>query len=137
MRISLLALEGLFDTGLTVTLDVFTIANRISAREMGGTPFFEVSIVGVRKGVRSGQGLAIPVRAVTPDLKPDWVIVPALSNGMPEQLIRSLGRPEVSLAKAQLRKWYDEGVNIAASCIGTFILAEAGLLDNREATTTW
>jgi transcriptional regulator GlxA family with amidase domain len=137
MRISLLALEGLFDTGLTVTLDAFTIANRISAREMGGTPFFEVSIAGVRKRVRSGQGLAIPVRAVTPDLKPDWVIVPALSAGMPEQLIRSLGRPEVSQAKAQLRKWYDEGVNIAASCIGTFILAEAGLLENREATTTW
>jgi transcriptional regulator GlxA family with amidase domain len=137
MRISLLALEGLFDTGLAVTLDAFTIANRISAREMEGTPFFEVSIVGLRKRVRSGQGLAIPVRGVTPDSKPDWVIVPALSAGMPEQLIRSLERPEVRQAKAQLRKWYEEGVHIAASCIGTFILAEAGLLENREATTTW
>lgn len=137
MRISLLALEGLFDTGLTVTLDAFTIANRISSREMGGTPFFEVTIVGVRKRVRSGQGLSIPVQAVTPDLKPDWVIVPAFSKGMPDQLIRALGRPEVSQAKAQLRKWYEEGANIAGSCIGTFILAEAGLLDNAEATTTW
>ena len=71
MRIALLALEELFDTGLTVTLDAFTIANRISAREMGRTPFFEVSIVGVRKRVRSGQGLAILVRAVTPNLKND------------------------------------------------------------------
>src|ERR1700757_2115740 len=137
MRISLLALEGLFDTGLSVTLDAFTIANRISARQMGGTPFFEVSVVGVRKRVRSGQGFAIPVRAVTPDLRPDWVIVPALSTGMPEQLIRALGRREMSQAKAQLRKWYEEGANIAASCIGTFILAEAGLLDSAEATTTW
>jgi putative intracellular protease/amidase len=40
-------------------------------------------------------------------------------------------------AKVQLRKWYEEGANIAGSCIGTFILAEAGLLDNAEATTTW
>jgi hypothetical protein len=56
MRISLLALEGLFDTGLTVTLDVFTIANRISAREMGGTPFFEVSIVEYeRSSLRTGD----------------------------------------------------------------------------------
>ena len=133
----MLALEGLFDTGLSVTLDAFTIANRISARQMGGTPFFEVSVVGVRKRVRSGQGFAIPVRAVTPDLRPDWVIVPALSTGMPEQLIRALGRREVSQAKAQLRKWYEEGANIAASCIGTFVLAEAGLLDSAEATTTW
>jgi hypothetical protein len=60
MRIALLGLEGLFDTGLTVTLDAFAIANRISARQMGGTPFFEVSIVGVRKRVRSGQGFSIP-----------------------------------------------------------------------------
>ena len=137
MRIALLALEGLFDTGLTVTLDAFAIANRISARQMGGTPFFEVSIVGVRKRVRSGQGFSIPVRGVTPDFKPEWVIVPALSKGMPDQLIRSLGRADVSQAKAELRQWHAAGVNIAASCIGTFILAEAGLLENGEATTTW
>ena len=137
MRISLLALEGLFDTGLTVTLDAFAIANRISAREMGGTPFFEVSIVGVRKRVRSGQGLLIPVRAPTPDLKPDWVVVAALCNQLPEQLIRSLDRTDVQQAKAELKKWHAEGVKIAASCNGTFILAETGLLENGEATTTW
>jgi transcriptional regulator GlxA family with amidase domain len=137
MRISLLALEGLFDTGLTVTLDAFSIANRISARLMGGTPFFEVSVVGVRKRVRSGQGITIPVKAVTPDLKPDWVIVPALSSSMPPQLIRALDRVDVKQAERQLSTWGKEGVNIAASCVGTFILAEAGLLENGEATTTW
>jgi len=137
MRISLLALEGLFDTGLTVTPDAFTIANRISARLMGGIPFFEVSVVGVRKRVRSGQGITIPVKAVTPDLKPDWVIVPALSSSMPPQLIRALERADVKQAETQLRTWGKEGVNIAASCVGTFILAEAGLLENGEATTTW
>jgi transcriptional regulator GlxA family with amidase domain len=36
-----------------------------------------------------------------------------------------------------LRKWHSEGAQIAASCIGTFLLAETGLLDGREATTTW
>jgi transcriptional regulator GlxA family with amidase domain len=137
MQISLLALEGLFDTGLTVTLDAFTIANRISARLMGGTPFFEVSVVGVRQRVRSGQGIPIPVKPITADLKPDWVIVPALSSSMPPQLIRSLERADVKQAEEQLSTWGKAGMNIAASCVGTFILAEAGLLENGEATTTW
>jgi transcriptional regulator GlxA family with amidase domain len=137
MRISVLALDGLFDTGLTVTLDAFALANKFSAQQLGGTPRFDVSIVGMRKKVRSGQGLAIPVKAVTATLKPDWVIVPALATGTPDLLIPALARPDVKQAKAQLLKWHAEGAQIAASCIGTFLLAEAGLLDHREATTTW
>jgi len=107
MRISILALEGLFDTGLTVLLDAFTLANKFSAGQMGGTPYFDVSIVGVRKRVRSGQGLAIPVQAVTAGLKPDWVIVPALATGTPEVLVPALARPDVRKAQAQLLKWQD------------------------------
>ena len=103
----------------------------------GGAPHFDVSIIGVRKIVRSGHGLSVPVRPVTPDLKPDWVIVPALATGTPEVLVPALARPDVRKAQAQLLKWHAEGAQIAASCIGTFLLAETGLLDDREATTTW
>jgi transcriptional regulator GlxA family with amidase domain len=131
MRISILALEGLFDTALTVMLDAFTLANKFSAGQMGGSPYFDVSIIGMRKRVRSGQGLTIPVRGVTADLKPDWVVVPALSTGTPEQLVPALERPDVIQAKAQLLKWRAEGALIAASCIGTFLVAETGLLDQR------
>ncbi|MFS8112013.1 hypothetical protein QD460_09855 [Rhizobium jaguaris] len=65
------------------------------------------------------------------------MIVPALSTGTPEQLIPALGRLDTELVKAQLLKWHAEGAQIVASCIGTFFLAEAGLLDYRETTTTW
>jgi transcriptional regulator GlxA family with amidase domain len=137
MRIAVLALEGLFDTGLAVVLDALALANKFAAQTMGGAPSFDVSIVGMRKKVRSAQGLAVPVRLVAPDLKPDWVIVPALATGAPEILVRALARPDVRRAQAQLLQWRAQGAQIAASCIGTFLLAESGLLDGREATTTW
>jgi transcriptional regulator GlxA family with amidase domain len=137
MRIAVLALEGLFDTGLAVVLDALALANKFSGQTMGGAPRFDVSIVGVRRTVHSGHRLSVPVRPVTPDLKPDWVIVPALATGTPEVLVPALARPDVRKAQAQLLKWHAEGAQIAASCIGTFLLAETGLLDDREATTTW
>ncbi len=137
MRISVLALDGLWATGLTVTLDAFVLANSFSARQMGGAPYFDVSVVGVRRKVRSGQGWTIPVRTITPDLKPDWIIVPALNTGTPDRLLPALERPDVKQATVQLLKWHAEGARIAASCIGVFLLAETGLLDQREATTTW
>lgn len=137
MNISLLALDGLFDTGLTVTLDAFSLANKISTLMMGGTSHFEVTIVSVRKTVKTRQGLTIPVAPITPLFKPDWVIVPALEAGLPEELVPALKRGDIRDAVIQLQKWHAEGVHIAASCIGSFILAETGLLDNQEATTTW
>jgi transcriptional regulator GlxA family with amidase domain len=137
MRISILALDGLFDTGLTVALDAFAAANGLAARKLGGTPRFDVSIVGMRKRVRTRHGLIVPVQTVTPDLKPDWVFVPALNTVTPQLLIESLARADVIQAKAQLLKWHADGALIGASCIGTFLLAETGLLDERDATTNW
>ncbi|MGY2236019.1 GlxA family transcriptional regulator [Pseudomonas gingeri] len=136
MRISVLALEGVFDTGLTVLLDAFSLANKFSAGQ-GAGPVFDVSLVGVRKKVRTGQGLLVPVQVIAADPTPDWVIVPALGTGTPEVLVPALERADVQAAKAQLLKWHAGGALLAASCIGTFLLADIGLLDHREATTTW
>jgi len=132
MRIIVLALDGLFDTGLTVVLDALGLANKFAAHK-----HFDLSIVGLKKKVRSSHGFTIPAQLATPDLKPDWVIVPALATGTPDVLVPALSRPDVKRATAHLVKWRQDGARIAGSCIGTFLLAEAGLLDGKEATTTW
>lgn len=137
MHIAILAFDGLFDTGLTVLLDSFCLANKFATQLMGGAPRFDVTIIGLRKKVRSSQGFIIPAQTITPDLKPDWVIVPALATGSPDQLLPALERPDVKKAGALLKTWHAEGAQIAASCIGTFFVAETGLLDGRGATTTW
>ncbi len=67
----------------------------------------------------------------------DWLIVPALGCKMPETLEPALARADVRDACAALHERADAGVHLAAACIGTFVLAESGLLDDHKATTTW
>lgn len=63
MRISVLAIAGVFDTGVTALLDVFRLANNFSLRERGVAPF-DVSLVGVRRKVLSAQGFGLPVQPI-------------------------------------------------------------------------
>jgi transcriptional regulator GlxA family with amidase domain len=136
MLIAILVLDGAFDIGFAAVLDSFRVANNLAARQDKPRPF-EISTFGTRKKVTSGGGLVIPVEPIPANYKPDWVIVPALGASTPELLIPALERPDVKDAKALIRKWHEGGAQVAASCIGTFVVAETGLLDHREATTTW
>jgi transcriptional regulator GlxA family with amidase domain len=104
---------------------------------LGGATQFYVSIVGMRRKVRSGQGLTIPVTPVLPEDRPDWVIVPALKAVTPETLLPALARADVRQAVAQIARWQQAGARIAAACVGTFVIAEAGVLNGCQATSTW
>ena len=136
MRVDVLALDGVFDLGLSAVLDAFQTANELI--EMSGLVVsrFEVKIVGVRKGVKTSHGLSVPVREI-PSRAPDCVVVPAIGFKMPGPLETALARPDVRDAAAALREWARRGATMTAACIGTFIMAESGLLDHEHATTTW
>ena len=137
MKVHVIALDGVFDTGLATVLDAFGTANEL-AELFGLTSLrFEVKTVGVRKTVRTSQGLTVPVLSAADQTCPDLAIVPALGYKMPEPLIAALARPDVNDAGHAIRRWADRGATIAAACIGTFVLAESALLDGHDATTTW
>jgi transcriptional regulator GlxA family with amidase domain len=137
MRISILALEGMFDTGLTTVLDALAMANQLAQWTGISTPGFEVTLVGVRSQVHTALGLKVPVRKITDTPNPDWVIVPAIANITTETLLPALERNDVIDALGSLRSWHSTGTHLAAACTGTFVLAESGLLAGNEATTTW
>lgn len=137
MRIHLLALDGVFDTGLAALLDAFGTANELAELHRAGPPRFEVTVVGMRARVRSAQGMTVPVVRRPPRPGADWVVVPAIGHKMPAPLERALRRPDVTDAADALRIWAEGGAATAAACIGTFVLAESGLLDGHACTTTW
>ena len=138
MKISVLVLDGVFDTGLATVLDAFAIANDLAAMSPGKSARFEVTVTGTRRRVRTALGFGVPIEPVSARrTPPDCVIVPAIGCKMPAPLELALTRPDVRDGLATLRAWADDGASLAAACVGTFVLAEAGLLDGEEATTTW
>jgi transcriptional regulator GlxA family with amidase domain len=136
MRLCVLALDSVFDTGLATVLDAFQTANELAELSGLSTSRFEVSVVGVRKHVKTAQGFVVPVRP-TPKQAPDCVVVPAIGFKMPDALQDALARPDIRDASAALQQWAASGSTMSAACIGTFVLAESGLLDGHDATTTW
>lgn len=136
MRITVLALDGVFDLGLSAVLDVFATANELSELSRLAVPRFDVTTVGVRTAVRTSHGLRVPVARISAR-RPDCVVVPAIGFKMPAPLGAALARPDVADAAAALRQWARRGTTMAAACIGTFVMAESGLLDGQRATTTW
>jgi transcriptional regulator GlxA family with amidase domain len=136
MRISVLALHDVFDLGLSAVLDAFQTANELLEVSKLAVPRFEVRVVGVRRAIKTSQGLSVPVQAVG-TRTPDCVVVPAIGFKMPDLLEAALARPDVRDAGAALREWARRGATMTAACIGTFVMAESGLLDHEHATTTW
>jgi transcriptional regulator GlxA family with amidase domain len=136
MRIDILALDGVFDLGLSAVLDGFQTANELIGLSGFAVPRFEFRVVGVRKAVKTSHGLAVPIQAAGAKA-PDCIVVPAIGFKMPEPLEAALARPDIRDATALLRRCAERGSTVAAACIGTFVVAESGLLDRERATTTW
>ncbi|MFB7476557.1 GlxA family transcriptional regulator [Kitasatospora sp. NPDC056184] len=95
-----------------------------------GLPAFELRICGpAGTRVRFGGGLErVPDFGLDALADCDLVVVPG-----PERPDEP-GDPAVLAA---LRAAHERGVTLASLCAGSFLLAEAGLLDGRTATTHW
>src|SRR5215472_16757803 len=137
MRIHILALNGVFDTGLAAVLDAFGTANTLAEMTGISSLHFRTKVVGLRKTITTAQGLSVPATAAARARTPDAVVMPAINRITPEPLVQALASGEVREAVAALRRWSGRGALTAAACVGTFVLAEADLLDGEEATTTW
>lgn len=137
MRIYVLALHEVFDTGLATLLDTFGTANELADSTGTSSTRFDITVIGVRPRVHTSHGLSVPVRPATQLARPDVVLVPALGAKMPDTLRVALKRRDVADAQALLRHWFVSGTLVGAACTGTFVLAGTSLLNGQNATTSW
>lgn len=124
-KVVVLELPGRMASSAAITHDVLATANRVSAAAGRPAPFSVTTLPCIGPRTRS-----IPLRT-------DLVIVPGLGVDTADRLADRLAEPDCRRASQLLARASRAGASIAASCASTFLLAEAGLLDGRRATTTW
>lgn len=132
MKIALLAEEGATASSIAATLDMFRLARRYQP----GTDW-QPRLYSTRGGpVRLSGAVTVGTHRLPAALGDcDAVILPGFFAESPEHLAAQLQTAWRTVV-ARLRR-LPATTLVAASCYGTFVLAEAGLLDGCAATTTW
>jgi transcriptional regulator GlxA family with amidase domain len=98
----------------------------------GGQKSLSLDTAGRQRLVVGAGGLRLQCDALIQDVqKSDLVLVPPLDPDVLEHL--ALRRAVVPW----LRRFFLSGASVASACTGAFLVAEAGLLDGRAATTHW
>ena len=129
------ALSGTASIGTAGLMDALNKAD-LSAGLQAGPPaprVFEVRLAGLDTGaVACRDGVTLQPSVAASDVAaPDLVVVPGLDDDLTTSFGANRGWAP------WLAKWHAGGARIASSCTGAFLVADAGLLDRRPATTHW
>ena len=135
MRIAVVALDDVFDSGLSVVLDVLGTANSLRDQVVAAPPPFDVIVTGMAASARTGHGMQVETVPLTAlGGLPELVVMPALAVKTASLIVQTVCEHPLL---EWVRKLRSSGVGLAAACTGTFFLAESGVLDGKVATTSW
>ena len=135
MHVSILALSDGLPSTVIGPLEIFRYAGVVWNALTGGEPRPVFDVVSVSQDGREvvfADGVSIrPDKSVSQVRKTDLILVPAVGLDI-DRVVAQNGQ-----SIRWLRRQADRGTVIAGACTGVALLAEAGLLDEREATTHW
>ncbi|MEW2574617.1 GlxA family transcriptional regulator [Streptomyces syringium] len=129
LRIGVLAYPGCFASEVFGVPDLLTMATHVAGPDRAG---YEVSIVSPRRRVAASGGAVL---AVSPLREMDVLVVPGFELAPGLDLDAKLA--PLALDIAAIRAHAAAGNGVVSICVGAFLLAEAGLLHRRRATTAW
>jgi transcriptional regulator GlxA family with amidase domain len=133
--------DGILASGVAGSIDVFTAANAVwserNSRSRIKTPLLQWRVESLDgKPVQTASGQLVTVDGpISASANADAVIVPGPFIANIERFFENPARLKPLFAA--LRRQHERGALLASYCTGSFILAEAGLLDGGVATTHW
>jgi len=131
-RIALLIHENIYSSSVASVIDLFEGAN-LCLMQAGRSPAFKLELVSENE---NSIQLDVPARFIcyrTIDkvTQTDLIIVPGFSGD--SQAILQRSKAAIDWIKEMNRS----GTEVASMCVGSFFLAEAGLLNGKMATSHW
>lgn len=130
-RVAILAFDGCMASAVSGLLDTFKIANywATAGDAQASRPFSAQVLTATSNPVRGSCGLLIPATPLQDAQVPDIAIVPPVMASLEATL-------QANTAIVQWLRQPRAATQVLASvCTGAFFLAEAGVLDQRTATT--
>ncbi|MDG3583892.1 GlxA family transcriptional regulator [Galbibacter pacificus] len=132
-QLTILVPEG--QNNLSSIVGPYKIFNKANDywREKGGKRIFDINLAGISPEVDFYDGLFCvrPQTDISVIKKTDLIVIPSLNHNYEKAL--NGNRLLIEWIKTQ----YKSGAEIASICTGAFLLAAAGLLNNRTCSTHW
>jgi transcriptional regulator GlxA family with amidase domain len=133
-RIAVVSLHGCYTSSTSLLVDLVQVVNALTDGTRVQLACDVVTLTGMPARLTDGLALAASA-SIDTGTQYDLVFVPAMDYPDSTTLAERLAN--CGPVCRWLRQQWQGGAIVASLCTGTFVLAEAGLLDRRLATTSW